>query len=313
MRKLFIAVLSLVVMLSTFVGCSTKKNDSDKPIIMTTLFPQYDFARQIAGDKANVQLLLPTGVESHSFDPSAADIVNISKADLFVYTGAEMEPWAEHIIESIDDKDVKIVDASKNITMLKGHDHDHEEEHEHDVHEHHHEYDPHIWTDPSNAKIMVDNILNALCEVDEENKDYYKEKAESYKEELTSLDNDFEKLVDSSKHTELFFGGRFALAYFAHRYDIDYTAAYDSCSTETEPSAKVVAEIITQMKEKDINVIYYEELVDPKVANTIADETGAKALLLHSCHNVTSDEMDKGVTYISLMKQNLENLREGLN
>ncbi len=310
-KKLLCIVSATFIALSLF-GCTTgNRKDSGKLKIVTTLFPQYDFARNIAKDKADIELLLPAGVESHSFDPTANDIISINKSDVFIYTGKYMEVWAEKLITDLDKDAVKIVDVSKGINLVK----EDEEEHEDDEHEdeHDHEYDPHIWTDPQNAKIMVDNITEALCEADKDNAEFYRKNAEEYKAQLDSLDNEFKSIVSESKHKELFFGGRFALYYFAKRYDINWTAAYDSCSTETEPSAKAVSEIIKQMKEKKIKVIYYEELVDPKVANTIAKETGAKALLLHSCHNVSKSDFDNGETYISLMKKNAENLWEGLN
>lgn len=314
MSRKILGFIIAVVLTFTLVGCTANNNkDNGKIKIITTLFPQYDFAKQIVGDKGDVELLLPPGVESHTYDPSASDIVNIGKADMFIYTGEYMEVWADKVIKNIKGKDVKIVDVSKGITLKHIEEQEGFDDHDDDHDEHDHEFDPHIWTNPQYAKIMVDNILDALCEIDKENADYYKENAEKYKAELDRIDSEIQDVVDSSKHNELFFAGRFALSYFAERYGLEWTAAYDSCSTETEPSAKAVSQIIKEVKEKNIKVIYYEELVDPKVANTIAKETGAKPLILHSCHNVSKDEFEKGVTYISIMEQNIINLREGLN
>jgi len=321
MKKLMSIILSAVIFMG-FSGCINNNSstaDDGKIKIIATLFPQYDFAKQIVGDKANVELLLPPGVDSHSFDPTPSDIVDINKSDMFVYTGEYMEVWAENLISGMESKNVKIVDVSAGISLTKEadeHHHDDAEEHQEDAEEHeehHHEYDPHIWTNPQFAKIMVDNILAGICEVDSENADFYKQNAEKYKAELDRIDSEFESIVSSSKHKEIFFGGKFAMYYFAERYGLEWVAAFDSCSTETEPSAKVVAQMISEMNEKDIKVIFYEELIDPKAAKTIAEETGAKPLLLHSCHNVSKDDFKKGVTYISLMEQNIINLREGLN
>lgn len=310
MIKKFFAVALSAILLISLAGCMPQRNtDNGKINIIATLFPQYDFARQIAGDKANVTLLLPPGMDSHSYDPTPSDVINISKSDIFIYTGKYMEVWAENLISGLDTSKVKVVDASNGVTLHK----EEEDEDEPVKDEHHHEYDPHIWTNPQYAKIMVDNIVTALCEADAQNADYYKNNAEAYKKELDRLDNDFQQVVSSSKHKEIYFGGRFALYYFAERYGLKWVAAFDSCSTETEPSAKVVAQMISEMKQKDIKVIYYEELVDPKAAKAIAAETGAKTLLLHSCHNVSKEDLSNGVTYLSLMEQNVKNLKEGLS
>ena len=189
-KGLVFALMSFVVLL---VGCDTDSKTgsvSDKLQIVTTLFPQYDFARVIGGDKVDVTLLLPAGMESHSYEPTPADIIKINKADLFIYTGESMEQWAHSIIESVDSNEVYVLDVSKNVPLLAPNsivedNHDHEDEnHNHDAeveagHDHsegdghNHTYDPHIWTSPKNAMIMVNNILEALCEVDPENADYY--------------------------------------------------------------------------------------------------------------------------------------------
>ena len=310
--KKILSLICCAALVFSMAGCTNGiKKDNGKLKIIATLYPQYDFAKQIVGDKADVELLLPAGVDSHSFDPTASDIINIGKSDMFIYTGKYMEVWADKVIKSTKSKKLKVVDTSKGITLDKPE--ENEEEGHEEPEEHHHEYDPHIWTDPQYAKIMVDNIVKGLCEIDEKNADFYKANAEKYKKELDRIDSELKDVVSTSKHTELFFAGRFALHYFAERYNLKYTAAYDSCSSETEPSAKAVSEIIKQMKEKKIKVIFYEELIDPKVAKAIAKETGAEPLVLHSCHNVSKDELKSGKTYIQLMEQNIINLRKGLN
>ena len=160
---------------------------------------------------------------------------------------------------------------------------------------------------------MADNIAEALCETDSINSDYYKQNAENYKKQLQELDSEFKEIVADGKRNTIYFGGKFALYYFTQEYGLDYVSAFDSCSGETEPSAKVMSEMISSIKENNIPVIYYEEIAEPTVANMIADETGAKPLLFHSCHNVTPEDFRNGVTYIDLMKQNAVNLREGLS
>ena len=325
-KGLVFTLMSFVVLL---VGCDTDSKMGsvlDKLQIVTTLFPQYDFARVIGGDKVDVTLLLPAGMESHSYEPTPADIIKINKADLFIYTGESMEQWAHSIIESVDSNEVYVLDVSKNVPLLAPNsivedNHDHEDEnHDHDAevevgHDHsegdghNHTYDPHIWASPKNAMIMVNNILEALCEVDPENADYYKDNANAYLAELEELDHELEDVVTNAKRDTIYHGGRFAMQYLTNQYGIHYVSA----PFEAEPSAALVAQMIKEIKEQNIPVIYYEELVDPKISQMISDETGAKMLLLHSCHNVSKEDFNNGVTYLSLMKQNVENLKVGLD
>lgn len=308
--SLFTAAI-LVFMTSCASDSSGFSDDSGKIKISATLFPQYDFARQIAGDKAEITLILPSGMDSHSYEPTPSDIININKSDLFIYTGEYLESWANDIVGDIDTDKTHVLDVSSGIQLVKEEDEHHHDE-DGDEH-HHHEYDPHIWTSPVIAMQMADNIAEALCETDSVNSDYYKQNAENYKKQLQELDSEFREIVADGKRNTIYFGGKFALYYFTQEYGLDYVSAFDSCSGETEPSAKVMSEMISSIKENNIPVIYYEEIAEPTVANMIADETGAKPLLFHSCHNVTPEDFRNGVTYIDLMKQNAVNLREGLS
>ncbi len=326
MKKLLTFTLTVVFLIFLLAGCASdsekevpavKDTKSGKLQVVATLFPQYDFARQIAGDRAEVTLLLPPGVESHSFEPRPSDIIKINASDLFVYTGKYMEPWSQKIIDSMQDSGSRsmVLDVSQGIELVKTEEIEAEHHHEGDAEEesdHEHLYDPHIWTDPFNAKLMVANISDALCRIDPANADYYKENASKYSAELDALDAEFKTIVSSGKRDEIVFGSRFALYYFTKRYGLSYQSAFDSCSSETEPSARTVAGLIEEIREEQIPVIYYAEMEDPKVAKSISAETGAKLLLFHSCHNVTKEEWKAGATYLSLMKQNAENLKEGL-
>lgn len=318
--RFFMVILGFILVLA---GCSEGSKEesistSDKIEIVTTLFPQYDFARQIVGDKAEVTLLLPPGMESHSYEPTPADMIKINKANLFIYTGELMEPWAHKMIESVDSEQVKVLDVSQGIPLLAPNEedeqhHDHEAEvegHEHSEDDgHHHTYDPHIWTSPQNAKVMVNNILEALCEVDPQNADYYKANAQAYQLQLDNLNDEFEVVVSNSKHDTIYHSGRFAMQYLMQQYGVNYVSA----PFEAEPSAALVAQVINEIKANNIPAIYYEELITPKIAQMISEETGAQMLLLHSCHNVSKEDFDNGVTYLSLMEQNVENLKIGLN
>lgn len=299
-------VCVMVVMFAILNLCHIDVYADEKISITTTLFPQYDFAKAIAGDKADVTMILPLGSESHNYEPSPNDVIAIDSSDMFIYTGDYMEGWVSNIVESLHD--TMVVDVSENITLDKV-----EEDHDDDEHHHEHEYDPHIWTSPKNAIIIVDNITNALCELDPDDSEYYRTNAEDYILKLKLLDEEFQSVVDSGNTNKIFFGGKFALYYLARDYGLEYVSAYDSCSDETEPSAKAVAEIITEMKRQHIPVIFYEELTNPTVAETIADETGATPLLFHSCHNLSKEEFDDGATYLSLMEQNVKNLQIALD
>lgn len=309
-----IALLLLFFLTSCGAAREGQENwDSDKITVIATLFPQYDFARQIAGDYVNVEMLLPPGMESHSYDPSPADIISIRNAQVFLYTGPYMEVWAEQVIKDLDEGCL-VVNLSQHIPLTK--EEDIEAEHDHDERENHaghnHTYEPHIWTSPVYARIMAEDIGEALKAADPEHAREYEANKKAYLAELDRLDSAIRDMVSQSDKKEIFFGGRFAMYYFTREYGLKYEAAYDSCSSETEPSAKAVAHIVDEMKEKEIGVIYYEELASPRIAKTIAEETGSRMLLWHSCHNVSREDFLSGVTYLDLMWDNVNNLEEGL-
>ncbi len=311
----FIWVLVCVVLLAiSFCGCSSNKSDlkpSSKIKVVASLFPQYDFAKQIAKDKADVSLLLPPGTESHTFDPSPQDILNISNSDVFLYTGKEMEPWADKIIGSVKNNNLIVCNVSEGIELKKNVAHSNHL-HNHDGH-YEHNFDPHIWLDPTLAIKMVDNITATFCQKDPQNEEYYKNNAKEYKKKLSDLDVSFKSMIASSKRHSIVFSGRFAHLYFINRYKLDYMSAYDSCSTEAEPSVKKISEVIIFIKRNNIPAIYYEEFTEPKIAKSISEQTGAKPLKFSTLHNVTKEQLESNSTYIDLMLENLENLRQGLN
>lgn len=314
MKKRIYVMFTFIVVMGLIIGSYVLLNkneeeslESSKIDVIATLFPQYDFVKQIGKDKVNVTLLLPPAVESHVYEPKPSDIIKISSSDMFVFTGKDMEPWAGTIAESINN--INIIDVSENIQLSKE-EHNHEEEQEH---EDKHEYDPHIWLNPDNAKIMIDNIVEGLSKLDPDYSDFYKQNAEEYKEKINKLDTDIQEVVDNAKRNKLVFGGRFAFAYFIEKYDLEYIGAYNSCSTETEPSVAVIANVIQEVKKDNIPVIFYEEFSAHAVADSIASQTGAKTLLFHSVHNVTKDDLENEVTYVDVMRQNLDNLKIALN
>ncbi len=308
-KKIAALSLFLFCFVVTF-ACAQDAQSSSKLEVVTTLFPTYDFAKEIGRDKVNVSLLLPPGVESHTFEPKPNDIVRINKADIFIYTGKYMEPWVGDILKGISNKNLVVVDASKGIVLMDDEEHD-EEEHEHG-HHHHGGKDPHIWVDLANDQIMVDTIAEALSEKDTANSIFYLNNAKEYNAKLADLDRRFKETLSTAKHKTIIYGGHFAFGYFAKRYGLEYISPYDGFSPNAEPSPKAIAELIKTMKESGQKYIYHEELLDPKVARVISQETGAKLELLHGAHNVSKDELNRGVTFIDIMEDNLEKLKVGL-
>lgn len=315
-KKLIASVISVLTVMTGLTGCAAKVNQDTtgegKIKVVATLFPQYDFAKEIGGEKASVTMLMAPGVESHTYDPSPADIIKIDSADLFIYTGENMESWSHTIIDGIDTKKEKVLDVSKGIELKKSGEHE-DEEHEEEEENHEHTYDPHIWTSPMNAVKMVDNILTSFIAIDPDNSAYYTTNAETYKEKLAGLDNGFREVMAGAQRNKIVVADRFAMLYFADEYGINWEAAIDSCAEDAEPSVKVKAKLIDDIKNEKIPVIYCAELSNRKVADSIAEETGAEVRELHSCHTVSKQDFDNGVTYLDLMNRNLENLKAGVN
>lgn len=307
LNRFFIIIIILALIVIFITGCNSYEYEkdlyNDKIKIITTLFPQYDFANEIVKDKGEVKLLLPPGVEAHSYEPTPKDIVDIKKADVFIYTGKYMEPWAEKMIKEIDDSTI-VIDISKGIELVDEEDWEHNHEH--------HGKDPHIWLDPVYAQKIVDNILEGIIKADSKNENFYRQNAENYKEKLAELDKKFVETFSKVKHKTIIHGGHFAFGYFAKRYGLEYISPYDGFSPNAEPTPKKISELMNNMKSLGINVIYYEELIDPKVAKIISEETGGKMLLLHGAHNISKEELESGISYIEIMESNLDRLKEGL-
>ena len=333
MRKKITAVISFLILIITMISLvlifkpESIIKDENKIQIVATLFPQYDFAKQIVGDKAEVTLLVGSGVETHNFEPTAQDMVMmLDNTDMFLYTGSFLEPWTEDIIETLSESNCNIVDVSENIELIKIEEfqkryinsqidqgeHEHHEDEEEHVHNdscnHQDMYDGHIWQSLDNAVIMLENTLNAICKIDPENEEYYKENAKKYKEEIIKLDTEIVKLVENSSEKEIAVGGEFAYAYFVEQYDLKFVSVYTNCGHGEDPSIAKVKSVIDYINNHKMPAVYYEELSEGTVAKMIAEETEAEALVLYSIHN-GNPEKD---TYVSLMRKNIENLKKGL-
>lgn len=313
-KKILSLILTVIFVLSVFSGCSLSSAEDDGRItVVTTIFPAYDFVKQIAGDKVDVVMLLPPGVESHAYEPAPSDIIAIENADLFFYVSEHTETWVEQIISSLKNNNVEIVSVADGTGIeVHGHNHDHHDHHDHEDSDEC-ETDEHIWTNLEYSAAMIDFIAVKLSEKDPDNEAFYESNAEKYKSEILSLKADFETMIENSKRKEIVSGSRFAMKNFTNEFGLTFTAAFDSCVDNTEPSAAVMAKIIDKINEDDIPVIFYEELTEPKIARAVSLETGVRMLLLHSCHNVSSEELENGETYLSLMQKNYYNLKEALN
>lgn len=308
----WLKIILLCLLLVGAASCTRSGSDKQphKLQAVVTLFPLYDFARQIGGDKVDVQLLLPPGLEPHSFEPKPDDMLNINRADLFIFTNRYMEPWAEKLLKGIDSGSVTAVDAGDGAEFLPlagdGHDHDHGASPGE-----HARLDPHIWLSIPNAQQMVRNIATAFARKDPAHAAFYQANADSYSARLAELDTRFRGELSGCRTKTLIHGGHYAFGYLANRYGLDYTSAY-AASANAEPSPRVLVNLVRKMKQERVGTIFYEEIISPAMAEMIARETGAQLVKLHGLHTVGKAELAQGVTYLSLMEQNLENLRKGL-
>lgn len=321
MKRFRIIISLLCITMSVLLtGCRiVKQQDNSKINIVTTVFASFDFARQVAGDNANITLLIKPGSESHSYEPTPKDIIAIEECDIFIYTGGENDTWLDYILNTVDNDDIKIIKMldlvekyeEEHVEGMEGHHHSHEHDHSHE--EGAEEWDEHVWTDPLNAIKISEKIKDVLCETDVNNKERYEENFRQYSDELMRLDSEFESIVEKSERHELVFGDRFPLRYFVEAYGLDYYAAFPGCAAESEPSAKTVAFLIDKVKEDKIPIVFKIELSNGNIANAIANDAGVKVMTFYTCHNVSRSDFDKGETYISLMRRNLDTLREALN
>lgn len=339
MKKFLIGRLwSALLIILSLTACGTpgrggvlvEKNKDDgesrEPLkVVTTLFPYYDFAKQIGGDRIDLALVLPAGMDSHSFEPTPADMRTIQEADLLICNGGAMEHWLSEALDALEAPDLTVVTMMDYVDVVEeelvegmeagGHAHDHQthEDHiDHDGHEVEIQYDEHIWTSPVNAMRLVEVIRDELVKADPEGSEQYRAGGERYLEELRAIDAGFRQVCAESTRNMIIVGDQFPFRYFAKEYGLDYRAAFSGCSTDTEPSAKTIAYLVDKVREKEIPVVYYLERSSSRVSRIIGEETGASPLLLHSCHNVTRTQFDEGVTYAGLMRQNIENLRKGI-
>lgn len=321
LKYIKLMVLTLVCSALILSGCSDKnpaegKKDNGKINVVATIFPEYDFLRQIGGDKINLSMLLTPGAETHSFEPTPQDIIKIQESDLFVYVGGDSDEWVKGILESIDSDKLKTVTLMDCVTLKEEELKEgmtEEEEEEHGSEEEEPEYDEHVWTSPVNAMAIVQKLCDNLCEEDPDNADYYKKNTSDYIAKLKDLDNEFKDVVADSKRKEIIVADRFPFRYFVDEYGLDYYAAFPGCSVDSDASPATVAFLTDKIKDDNIPIVFHIELSAGNICNSIARDTGAKSEQLNAVHNITKDDFESGKTYLDFMEENVKVLKEALN
>jgi len=316
MKRIFPALCALLLLASC--GPALPPEDSDRLQIVAAVFPAYDFARSAAAGRADVTLLLPPGAESHSYEPTPADILRVQRCDLFIYLGGESDAWVDTILSAVEPQGevlrmIDCVDLLEEETvegMRGGHDHDHEHEEDHSRLGEVVGMDEHVWTAPLNAAAVTRPIGRRLAALDPAHAGEYAAHAEAYALELEALDRDFTAFFDGLPDRTIVFGDRFPLLYFAEAYDLDYYAAFPGCGTQTEPSAATVAFLTEKVREEGLPAVWYIEFSNHLVADSIAEAAGVETAQFHTCHNVSRADLEAGATYLSLMRANLEVLQK---
>lgn len=322
--KKVVSIIIVVALCLTLIGCNNKKetNNTDYKLnIVATMFPYYDITRAIIGDIEGISLELAVapGQDSHSFEPTPAEIIKMEEADLFIYNGGEIETWVETVLASFENESqiqVEMIDASSKIELIcteENHDGEEHEGHSHHEHQHSHdEVDPHIWTSPANAIIMTEVICDNLCQAMPEETETFKRNAKAYITELKKIDSEIRNIVDKSKTKELVFADQFPLIYFAQEYGLKYYSAFPGCGHDMEPSVQDICMLIDIVKEKNIKAVFHLDLSSEKIADTICEDTEAEKLQFNSCHNVSQKQFNEGITYVELMEENVKTLKKAL-
>ena len=329
MRRVLAIGLAAAVLLA-LMGCgAAPESDSGKLQVVATLFPYYDFARAIGGEDAEVTLLVAAGREAHSFEPTPLDVIKVWRSDVFLYNGGESEAWVEEILDAAGENIRETVAIMDGLALLEeemaegmqetASAHDHHDEHDHDEHDEHDEhdgeeieYDEHVWTSPVMACGICETIRDALCRADPAHAEGYTARAEDYIAQLQDLDAQFREVVAEGRRSTLVFGDRFPLLYFCRTYGLDYRAAFQGCAADTEPRLGTLQYLIDYVGQEEIPVVYTIELSSHKIADAIAETTGAAVLTFESCQTVSRADFAAGCTYLDLMERNVAALREGL-
>ena len=295
MKKIFICLLCVVML----CGCCkiSPQNHNEKLTIVTTIFPLYDFARQICGDKAEIKMLIKPGSEVHSYDPLPSDMASIYNSDLFLYIGGESDNWVENLLDDNDVNALALIDCiGHNAQHHHGHDH----------------ADEHIWTSPENAVLMIEKIYEDIIKVDDKNEDYYKKNCDEYIKKINTASQKIESTVSEYKNPFILVADRFPFVYLTKHYGIDYEAAFDGCAVSTDISMKTMSRLTKTIKSKGVKTVFVTELSNQNIANALKEELGVEIVELHSAHNVSGDDFNGGISYVDIMYRNGKALERGL-
>lgn len=297
-------IIGGIILVLLFNKTQIKKISSEKKIkVVTTLYPLYDFVKEIGGNSVEVTLLIPPGVEPHSFEPKPRDMIMLNEADIFIYTGPLMETWAEDVIKGVSNKKLIIVNTSKDIHLIPAV--------SFDTNEKVGVLDPHIWLGLNNVGIIINEITQGLIQADEKNSTFYKRNAIDYQKKITALVAEYSLGLGPCKKRTIVYGGHYTFGYLAREYNLTYLAAA-GISSDAEPTVADLSRLVEIVKKEQIPYIFYQELSSSKVAETIAQETGAHMLLLNGVHTISKSDFERGVSYVEIMKSNLYNLKKGL-
>lgn len=319
MKKILSIIITVLITASALCSCGTNIEKAEGLSIVCTAFPQYDFAKNIIGSEDGLTLLLDDGTDLHSYEPTAQDIIKIGSADIFIYVGGVSDEWAQGVIRSANNPNLKVLAIMDLVGTLK------EEyvagmQQENHVHEHHNAHsgdhtdeDEHIWLSLKNAATITEALCEIICESDPENSTMYRSNAEKYISQLKDLDSEYVKTVSSADRKDVLFADRFPFRYLTEDYGLTYYAAFAGCSSESEASFETMAFLIDKTKELNLPVVLTIEGSDGSLAKTICEATGAKTSVLDSCQSVSSVDIANGTSYLKIMKSNLEVLREALN
>ena len=320
MKKIICAIfaLSLIISCLFITGCGSTEDDG-KISIVTTIFPEYDWVRQILGDEignADITMLLDSGVDLHNYQPTAEDIVTLAKCDMFIYVGGHSDEWVDGVLAQANNDDMIVLNLFEILgDAVKEDEHQEEDDHGDHDHSHVHEDDEHVWLSICNAKTVCREIAEKLGQIDPDNKEKYEANYASYAAKLDGVDSAYKAAVDSASKKTLLFGDRFPFRYLADEYGLEYYAAFSGCSAESEASFETIAYLAGKVDELGLSAVIKIEGSDGKIAETVINTTAsknAKILTLNSMQSVTLNDVVGGVTYISIMESNLEVIKEAL-
>jgi len=315
-RKIFSIFLVMIMLVAG--ACSiqqrpqTSAEERDgKLLVYASIYPMYDFAQKIGGDKIDLRMMVPPGAEPHDWEPTAKLMAQMEKADVFIYNGVNMEMWADKLVKSISSEKLKVVEASSGVSLIKLEDREEGEYGKHEGEEDNHgDYDPHVWLDPMRALKQAENIKNAFVAADEENREFYESNFNEFANKLRELDQKYREELKDRKLNEIVVAHA-AFGYLADRYGLEQISV-SGLTPQEEPSAAKMAQITELVREHGIKYIFFETLTSPKLAKVIANETGAKTAVLNPVGGLTKDEIEEGKGYISIMEDNLEILKKAL-